>query len=223
MCAARRRKPTDALFAEFLAAQKARLSPKTYARYESIIELYRAYLENYGSDGDGDDGDAPVKSGRVNVAAGVASGFSMFLDYFMPRKVMAGDDVMKAAGTVIKKLERWLVKEGHIEEDVNVRDSVRSSARDLPASQKLWEAFNAWLEGAADEADGDLIEGHFIIRRTEAKQIWLESMLGGPAEIGPIPVPAAIAKACKVGWDVGGAVARTKKGWRLVEVWNVSP
>jgi hypothetical protein len=28
---------------------------------------------------------------------------------------------------------------------------------------------------------------------------------------------------CKVGWDIGGMVVKTPKGWRLVEVWNVSP
>ncbi len=27
----------------------------------------------------------------------------------------------------------------------------------------------------------------------------------------------------EVGWDVGGLVALTKNGWRLVEVWNISP
>jgi hypothetical protein len=26
-----------------------------------------------------------------------------------------------------------------------------------------------------------------------------------------------------VGWDVGGVVGETARGWRLVEVWNISP
>jgi hypothetical protein len=26
-----------------------------------------------------------------------------------------------------------------------------------------------------------------------------------------------------VGWDVGGVVGETAQGWRLVEVWNISP
>ena len=37
-------------------------------------------------------------------------------------------------------------------------------------------------------------------------------MLSGDAEIGPIPVPAKVAKACKVGWDVGGVVGLSKQG-----------
>ena len=41
-------KTIDALFAEFLAAQRARLSPQSYSRYEAIIDnLYRGYLERY--------------------------------------------------------------------------------------------------------------------------------------------------------------------------------
>src|SRR5437764_14481585 len=38
-------KTIDQLFAEFLADQKARLSPRAQARYEQIIDLHRAYLE----------------------------------------------------------------------------------------------------------------------------------------------------------------------------------
>ena len=43
-------------------------------------------------------------------------------------------------------------------------------------------------------------------------------MISGDEVIGPIPVPAKPARACKVGWDVGGVVTRTSEGWRLVEV-----
>ena len=35
------------LFEEFLADQEARLSPKTFDKYEGIIHLYRSYLESY--------------------------------------------------------------------------------------------------------------------------------------------------------------------------------
>ena len=48
-------------------------------------------------------------------------------------------------------------------------------------------------------------------------------MVSGDTEIGPIPVPVKVARACKVGWDVGGVVALSNQGWRLVEVWNISP
>ena len=141
----------------------------------------------------------------------------------MPRKVIAGNETMKAAGTVVKKLAKWLVEKGYTEDDESVREMVGEIARDLPASQKLLDDLYDWLSETGPVDAGRKIEGHFIISRIGPKQIWLESMISGDTEIGPIPVPAKVAKACKVGWDVGGVVALTKKGWRLVEVWNISP
>jgi hypothetical protein len=44
------------IFEEFLADQKPRISHKTFLKYESIIDLYRSYLESYwpGHDGESD-------------------------------------------------------------------------------------------------------------------------------------------------------------------------
>ena len=42
------------LFEEFLADQKPRISHKTYMKYESIIDLYGSYLENYWPGHDGE-------------------------------------------------------------------------------------------------------------------------------------------------------------------------
>ena len=100
---------------------------------------------------------------------------------------------------------------------------VGRAARDLPATQKLLDDLEDWLSETGPVNAGRKLEGHFLIQRTGPRQIWLESMIGGDEEIGPIPVPAEVARACKVGWDVGGVVALTNKGWRLVEVWSISP
>ena len=35
----------------------------------------------------------------------------------MPHKVIAGNETMKAAGTVVKKLAKWLVEKGYTEDD----------------------------------------------------------------------------------------------------------
>jgi hypothetical protein len=141
----------------------------------------------------------------------------------MPRKVIAGNETMKAAGTVIKELSRWLVAKGYTGDDESVRELVGTTARDLPASQKLLGDLDDWLSETGPVNADRKLEGHFLIQRTGPSRIWLESMIDSAEEIGPIPVPAKVAKACKVGWDVGGVVALTNKGWRLVEVWNISP
>ena len=44
------------IFEEFLADQKERISHKTFLKYQSIIDLYKSYLERYwpGHDGEYD-------------------------------------------------------------------------------------------------------------------------------------------------------------------------
>jgi hypothetical protein len=217
----------DQLFEGFLADQEARLSPKTFDKYERIIHLYRSYLESYWPGHSGKDSEAITQAKGTYCgtfgADDITSGFSEFLGYFMPRKVIAGNETMKAAGTVVKKLARWLTEKGYTEDDESVRELVGTTARDLPASQKLLDDLYDWLSETGPIKAGKEIEGHFLIRRTGPGQIWLESMISGDAEMGPIPVPADVARSCKAGWDVGGVVGLTNQGWRLVEVWNISP
>src|SRR3954462_5442433 len=78
----------------------------------------------------------------------------------MPHKVIASNETMKAAGTVIKKLARWLVAQGYTEDVEAVQGRVREAARDLPASQKLLDALNDWLDEIAPVRSGKEIEGH---------------------------------------------------------------
>jgi hypothetical protein len=217
----------EQLFEDFLADQEARLSPRTFDKYEGIIHLYRSYLERYWPGHSGEEYEAITQTKGTYCGTfgpeDITSGFSEFLGYFMPHKVIAGHETMKAAGTVVKKLSKWLAENGYIEDDESIRERVGQAARDLPASQKLLDDLSDWLAETGPVKSGREIEGHFLIERTGPRQIWLESMITGDTGIGPIPVPAKVAKACKVGWDIGGMVALTSKGWRLVEVWNISP
>ena len=166
-------KTIDQLFEEFLADQKARLSPKIQARYEQIIDLYRAYLERDWPGHSQEEYNAITSADGTYCgtfgAEDIASGFAEFLDYFMPRKVIAGNETMKAAGTVIKKLAKWLVEKGYTEDDESMREMIGEVARDLPASQKLLDHLGDWLAEAAPIDADRQIEGHFIITRTGPK------------------------------------------------------
>ena len=226
----KKRKPgktIDQLFDEFLADQKDRLSPRTLSKYRDIIDLYRSYLESFWPDHSGEEYKAITAADGTYCgtfgAEEMAYGFSQFLDYFMPHKVIAGNETMKAAGTVVKKLAKWLVGKGLIEDDESLVDLLSETARDLPASQKLLDRLEDWLAENPPVDSGKRIEGHFTIQRIEPSKIWLEPVLAASRQPVSVPVPAAIAKACKVGWDIGGVVVETSKGWRLVEVWNLSP
>ncbi len=108
-------KSIDQVLAEFLADQKPRLSLSTFAQYETIISLFQNYCENYWPGHD-------LEYKRVTRAGGtycstygpedIIDGYSEFLGYFMPRKVVAGKETMTAAGSIIKKLAKWLEAKG---------------------------------------------------------------------------------------------------------------
>ena len=84
MSTSRPDKTIDDLLAEFLAAQRVRLSAKTYDKYEAIIALYQSYLERYWPDHSGKDYDAVTGAGGTYCgtygAKDITAGFSEFLD-----------------------------------------------------------------------------------------------------------------------------------------------
>ena len=136
-------KPTKTisqLFEEFLADQKDRISPKTFSKYQSIIGLYESYLENYWPGHDGESSKITKAGGTYCGTFGpedVTGGYSEFLGYFMPRKVMCGKDLMQAAGTVTKKLAKWLADKGYVEDTENEQERAGAAAKKLPTQRKF--------------------------------------------------------------------------------------
>jgi hypothetical protein len=221
-------KPTktiSAIFDEFLADQKDRISHKTFLKYQGIIDLYTSYLERYWPGHDGEYDKITKTGGTFCGTFGpedATAGYSEFLGYFMPRKVMCGKETMQAAGTVTKKLAQWLAEKGYIEDTEYEQDRAGVAAKDLPNATEVLDLLNAYCDEAAPARHGGEIEDHFYIDRIEPGKLWLNPLTGS-AVIGPIPVPQEVTALCEPGWDIGGVVAKVGKGWRLVEVWNVSP
>jgi len=220
-------KTIDQILDEFLDEQDERVGQATFNKYETVIRLYRAYMERYWPGHKQEEYDKLTGAGGTYCgtfgAEDITEGFTEFLDYFMPYKVLGGTGTMKAAGPVIKKLNKWLVQKGYTQADEVVTDRLKELGRDLGPSQDLCDRLYEWVRENEPTNYGETVQGHFIISRVETGKIWLEPIMTGGATIGPIPVPKAISKSCKEGWDIGGAVAKTARGWRLIEVWNVSP
>jgi hypothetical protein len=219
-------KTISQVFDEFLADQKTRISHKTFLKYQSIISLYKSYLESYwpGHDGEYD---------RITEAGGTfcdtfgpedaTSGYSEFLGYFMPRKVMCGKETMQAAGTVTKKLAKWLAEKGYIENTDEAQERAGDAAKELPKAQEVLELLEDYLEWKSPERHGEEIQDHFWIERIEPGKLWLKPLIAHPSILGPVPVPKQVTNLCQPMWDIGGVVVKVGKGWRLIEVWNVSP
>jgi hypothetical protein len=219
-------KTISQVFEEFLSDQKARQSAKTQSKYRSIVQLFEAYLESYWPDHGQEEHQQITGAGGTFCGTfgpeAIAAGYSEFLGYFMPRKVIAGKETMKAAGTVLKKLAKWLSEKGYVKDASAARERAGEAVKDLPASQEVLDLLGAYIQEHQPVQSTEEIEDHFWIKKIEPGQVWLEPLTAGRSEIGPILVPKKVTQLCQTMWDIGGVVAKTSRGWRFIEVWNVT-
>lgn len=232
----------EQVFEEFLAEQEQRLAPKTLSRYQSVIELLTASLDNYGYEGLSKEeralfekhfnakGDEHREFCQLFGPGHIIPNLGFFLGYFMIRKVMmAGPGMKQAAGTVTKKLSKWLAEKGYVSEGEATDGAERGAeaARLLPsaerAAQILAEAGDFFFD-ASDLPDEDYMEfDHYTITRVEPGKLWLECFGSVEGVVGPIAVPRKATDLLQKGWDISCALARLCGKWRLVEVANVYP
>lgn len=227
-------KTIEAVLDEFLEEQRKRLKPSTMRRYEDIISLFQSCLNSYAYQSLDKQEDALFD--RLYNAKGdehrefcqifgpekIADSVDEFLDYFMIRKVMCGKELMRAAGTVTKKLGKWLNEKGYIDSESaeELVSSGATAAKELPAAEELARMLGDYADRTAVDCD-DVIEDHFTIDAVEPGKLRL-SALSGDDEI-TVPISRDISNACRVGWSFSGAVGKTGKGWRILEAWNVYP
>jgi len=233
----------DQVLEQFLAEQRDRLKPRTISRYKDVLDLLRHHLNAYAyealSDGESAlfdryynaEGDEHREFCELFGPDKVLESLGSFLGYFMIRKVVAGEDVKRAAGAVTKKLSKWLSAKGYVtDEEAQIgADEGAEAARDLPnaerAAQTLADAVADLGINPNDLADEDYIEfDHFTIGKIEPGKLWLEGFESGKTRLyGPMPVPHSATRLLKEGWDVSCSLGRIGRKWRIVEVANVYP
>ncbi len=224
----------EAVLDEFFEEQQERLKPSTMRKYEDIISLFQSCLNNYAYQYL-DEQENALLDRLYNAQGGEHREFCQifgpekipenvheFLDYFMIRKVMCGKELMQAAGTVTKKLGKWLGKKGYIESEIaeELVSSGATAAKELPAAEELARMLADYADRTAVDCD-EVIEDHFTIEAVEPGKLRLSALVED-AKI-TVPVSRNISNACRVGWSVSGAVGKTGKGWRILEAWNVYP
>jgi hypothetical protein len=219
----------DDALAEFLAAQRERLSERTFRSYEDVVELLRHSLDGYAYASLDDDDRARWEdrfdSGdegafcRLFGPEKIPEHLGEFLDYFMVRKVIASQELLKASGTVTGKLVRWLQTEGYIDTESadDAKDRARAAARDLPMADRLGDLLHDVADNAPQIdvdalADEDWVEDYRAITDVEPGRIWFE---GG---VGPIDVPRQASDLARPGWSAHITAAREKQTWHLLEV-----
>jgi hypothetical protein len=225
-----------AVLAQFLAEQEQRLSPKTAAQYRDVVELLEHHLNGYAylslDELDAKRferlqrarGDAPREFCQIFGPEHILPNVGEFLGYFMVRKVIASRALLRAAGTVTKRLAAWLAEQGYADAEAVELATERgaAAARELPKADELAARLQAFAEahGAPDAADQ--LEDQFQITRVEPGRIWLAALFDG-RERGPIPLPEELSRRCQVGWTVSGVIGRVGRRWQLLEVWTVYP
>ncbi len=227
-------KPTIAeVFQEFLAEQRDRLAPKTFEKYERVLHLFQDCLDGYGYQSL--DKDEAEFFDRLYRAKGsdhrefcevfgpkhILPNVDEFLDYFMVRKVIAGKETLRMAGTVTKKLAKWLAQKGYVEPE-DAEDAAElggEAARNLPEASDL--ALELGEDGTPAMPGEETIEDYFTFTRVEPGKVWVGDMAG--RERGPIELPREVTRRCKVGWTFSGIIAGSGGRWHIVEAWNVYP
>ncbi len=223
----------DQALDDFLEAQRVRLAATTYRRYSDVVSLLRDALNNYSyqalSDAERKRWEAAFEAGdeaafcKLFGPEKIVAELGGFLDWFMVRKVIASDDLLRAAGTVIKKLVRWLHAQGHVNEQ-DASDAVErgnGAARDLPAASRLTDALSDLCAAAPaidvdDVADEDWVEDTLPITRIEAGKLWL-------GERGPLKLPRRATDNARIGWEVWVVIAHHRGRWHLLENGFVYP
>jgi hypothetical protein len=219
----------------FLADQRGRLSARTLRNYEDVIDLLRHCLNGYGPNAlDEPDRKRWEMAYQADEEAYchlfgpeyILPEVDEFLGYFMVRKVMAGQDLLRSAGTVTKKLANWLHEHGHAGEtarDLAV-DRGTTASRDLPRAERLANplyeqslatvAVNRAALGSRDIVGQDL---PLQIERVEPGKLHFVGV------DGPLRVSRGASDLAKPGWDVTISLIRQRGTWKVLEVGNVYP
>lgn len=221
------------IFARFLKSQQKRLKPKTFHRYEEVIDLMRHCLNGYGYHELDSSSEVALyeklyfhKNLEFCVIFGpkkILPSLSNFLNYFMIRKVMASEALLQASGTVTKKLVRWM-EENEFTDAEEARRACRiaaEAARELPAAERLARLLYDYAQTHAPRYWTSELDDYFSIDEIQPGVLLLSGLsTNGNVEL---KIPKEITDHCRVGWQVNLLLGKTRNGWCILETGNVYP
>lgn len=218
----------------FLDEQRERLSAHTMRNYEDVVELLGHSLNGYAPNtldtGEHKRWERAFEAGDEDAFCHlfgperIPGHFSEFLGYFMIHKVMAGQELLRAAGMVTKKLATWLYEQHYVsdeERQIAVEQGIEA-ARDLPRAERLatllYEQARSTPAFEPDDLDeADFVEDYLMIDRVEQGALYFEGV------VGPVAVSEKACTLAEAGWGVDISLARLGGSWQVVEVGNVYP
>ena len=218
----------------FLACQRERLKPRTYRHYEEIIALLEHCLNLYGYQELENASETTLYvrlSDYKNLTfceifgpEKILDNLSAFLGYFMIRKVVGSEALLRSAGTVTKRLIKWLLEENYIGE----REAQKSlkiaaeAARELPAAERLARLLYEYAQTHAPRHWTAELDDYFTVEKVTPTSLLLSGVTINTG-IVEVKVPREITQHCKVGWQINLLLGETRHGWRILETGNVYP
>ncbi len=206
-------KPTiaDALN-EFVKEETTGLSVATQRKYRDIVELLAHSLNGYAyqyldkTESERYDrlySEEEMEFCNIFGPEHILRNVDEFLSYFMVRKVMAGKDTLRAAGTVTKKLMAWLEGKGYASPTASraAAEKATKAAKLLPRAEECAQALDEFVQEQYSRAPSGLTFDHFKVTKVEPGKLWLESIMSD-LSLGPIAVPKAVTSKCELGWTI---------------------
>ncbi|NQE54342.1 hypothetical protein C5S29_12180 [ANME-1 cluster archaeon GoMg3.2] len=223
------------VFDEFLEEQQVRLKPRTYGGYEDAIYLFEQCLNSYAYQYL-DDKDSKLFDKLYNEKNKEfcelfgpdkigSSEIGEFLDYFMIRKVMGSEELMKTVGRVMRKFVKWMNEKGYMNEGEydNSAEIVDELKDELPKVVELSSLIYEYIEDNPPEDFSESVDGYFRVIKIEPRKLWLEDYIACGGTLGPVSVSTEISSMCKEGWVIYLELGKTSKGWQMLVSGTVYP
>jgi len=223
----------EEVLALFLKEQQKRLKPRTFNRYEEVVDLLRHCLNGHGYHELDTSSEVALyeklyfqKNLEFCFIFGpekIVSSLPNFLNYFMIRKVMASEALLQAAGVVAKKLVKWLEENGFIGKEIadKVTRLAAEAARELPAAERLARLIYEYAQTHAPRYWTAELDDYFVIDQVHPGILILSGM--ATTGIVEVRVPKEITDHCRKGWQVNLLLGKTRNGWCILETGNVYP
>lgn len=222
-------KNIDTILDEFLEEQRLRLKERTFRDYDDIISLFKIYLNRYAyqnldeekrkkweAEFEKDDECFTNLFGADEITE---FKIEEFLDYFLIRKVMGSESLLKNAVRVMKKFSKWMTKQNYSSDDYH---AYFDEAKELPKVEKLADLIFEHARKSPDVEYEDVLDSSFIVSKIEVRKLWLEDDFSSADEaIGPVLVTKEISDLSQVGWRINMVIGKSKGNWYILETGNV--
>ena len=221
----------------FMLVQRKRLSVSSARRYEEILGYFRSCMDGYGHQWLSDEeaelfnreyGRDEEKGSFCNLFGPekILENLDDFLGWFLVRKTMVSKSTLQPVPTILRKFIYWMVEQGHVTADAadgsaELLDEAGSLAKAQEFSRRLYDAVE---EGPIDSLieDQDWENEMAVISRVAQAKVSFQNEESG-YELS-LDVPEDVAKLAEPGWRISALhLARTSKGWCLLEMGNVYP